>query len=644
MKKYSYVSLLTNDSYVYGIILISTNLKQVESKYPLHVLITKEVSTATREILNQLDNVTYEEVEVISLPEFIMESNRNIDPRLATTWENCWTKFRIFDQTQFDKIIFLDADIMILKNIDHLFECLHMTAALDGEYHNLWPNWPHFNAGCLVVEPSHDQFEDILKYGNSLTKDQIVDQVIADQELLNMYFNNWPNQSELHLNKYYNVFPPYVQEEELPDLQENVYFIHFVGRKPWQIWIKDPRETYSEYYYNLGYNQIVERIPSLDWQKIRKNLILSVYTICKNEKHNINKWFKSFGEADYICILDTGSTDGTWELLQEKKKEYPNLIISQQIISPWRFDTARNKSMELIPKETDIFFMVDLDEIIKEPGWCQLVKDQWEPNFSRGVYTYNRDVDKNDNILRAISEYRLHNKDWTHYINVVHENLCHKNGEKRFFANIATPIPITVWHYPDLSRNKHYVSLCEEQVRQYPNDDLARLQLAIEYEIAKKDEEAEEQYLYLMSNQNSLQTFELARCYTGLALILLKKEQFENVFFLCREARLICPVFVDAYVIEALVTFNQQNYEHSLQLILSALEICNDSFWCNIYDINTSFIYFLIGANYNNLGKKIEALGYLTLAHMLNPADQEISDNITKICEEKIQHQKEIKI
>jgi hypothetical protein len=29
----------------------------------------------------------------------------------------------------------------------------------------------------------------------------------------------------------------------------------------------------------------------------------------------IERWLNSFQLADYICVLDTGSTDGTWEYL-----------------------------------------------------------------------------------------------------------------------------------------------------------------------------------------------------------------------------------------------------------------------------------------------------------------------------------------
>jgi len=99
---------------------------------------------------------------------------------------------------------------MLMKNLDHLFTKKHMTAALDGEYFNLWPGWDHFNSGCLVVEPSQEEFNNILKYAQSLKKEDLPDYVFADQELLNFYYKDWPQKKELHLNKYYNIFPPYV--------------------------------------------------------------------------------------------------------------------------------------------------------------------------------------------------------------------------------------------------------------------------------------------------------------------------------------------------------------------------------------------------------------------------------------------------
>ena len=43
------------------------------------------------------------------------------------------------------------------------------------------------------------------------------------------------------------------------------------------------------------------------------NKKICVYAIAKNEIKFIDRWFESVKEADYICVLDTGSTDGSFE-------------------------------------------------------------------------------------------------------------------------------------------------------------------------------------------------------------------------------------------------------------------------------------------------------------------------------------------
>ena len=44
---------------------------------------------------------------------------------------------------------------------------------------------------------------------------------------------------------------------------------------------------------------------------------ICVYAICKNESKFINRWLECVKEADYICVLDTGSTDNSVDLLKE---------------------------------------------------------------------------------------------------------------------------------------------------------------------------------------------------------------------------------------------------------------------------------------------------------------------------------------
>ncbi len=76
---------------------------------------------------------------------------------------------------------------------------------------------------------------------------------------------------------------------------------------------------------------------------------ICVYAISKNEEKFAKRWAKSMSEADEIYVLDTGSTDNTVQKLREE-----NVKVTVKPISPWRFDTARNESLKLVPLDTDI--------------------------------------------------------------------------------------------------------------------------------------------------------------------------------------------------------------------------------------------------------------------------------------------------
>ena len=72
---------------------------------------------------------------------------------------------------------------------------------------------------------------------------------------------------------------------------------------------------------------------------------ICVYTITKNEEQFAKKWAENMSEADYVVVLDTGSTDKTVELLKGG-----GVTVEVKPITPWRFDVARNESMKLIQK------------------------------------------------------------------------------------------------------------------------------------------------------------------------------------------------------------------------------------------------------------------------------------------------------
>ena len=101
------------------------------------------------------------------------------------------------------------------------------------------------------------------------------------------------------------------------------------------------------------------------------NYRVYVYAICKNERAFAARWMQSMREADGVYVLDTGSTDGTPEALTELGAQ-----VTCEEITPWRFDTARNRSLELVPADADICVCTDLDEYFT-PGWREQVESAW---------------------------------------------------------------------------------------------------------------------------------------------------------------------------------------------------------------------------------------------------------------------------
>ena len=465
MKNYAYVTLLSNDGYLDGILLLHHSLKKVGTQYPFYCMINDNVNIYTQKVLEGF-GINVIKVDNISMPDHIQQHNESIDAPLAYTWRNCLTKYHIFNMTQFDKIIFLDADLYFQQNVDHVFEYSHMTGAVDGEAFNLWLDNPHLNTGFFVVEPSEQLFNDLMDFVNAVDP-SFHNWVIADQEILNYYYSEWPNWQEKHLDAMYNVFGPYLVKEwcnewQLEKIMKNAVFYHFVGTKPWN----------TTFYVNEGFNFLYEELAIIREQK--KQILnlpkLAIYTICKNEKEEVDEWIRSMWEADYICVLDTGSTDGTYEYLQEWQKMYPNkIIIEQKTISPWRFDVARNESMKLIPEDTIICMSTDLDERLI-PGWADDIKYNWNDKIGRMIYKYAWSHNLDGTVGRIFWYDKIHSDGKWFWKYPVHEALMPLTDEQ-FEVIALDENKIYLHHYPKSKEGRtSYIDLLKIRVAEDPTD------------------------------------------------------------------------------------------------------------------------------------------------------------------------------
>ena len=197
-----------------------------------------------------------------------------------------------------------------------------------------------------------------------------------------------------------------------------------------------------------------------------------VYAISKNESKFVERWCKSMSEADEIYVLDTGSTDDTVELLRNNGV---NVLVEE--IIPWRFDIARNKSLDMVPDDTDICVCTDLDEVFV-PGWRNELEKVWKVGTNRLRYIYNWSLDEDD--IPKISFYgeKIHSRHgykWTH---PVHEVLSFDLENENFL----TTDNIIINHYPDSNKSRgSYLGLLELSVKESPNDDRNMHYLGREY-------------------------------------------------------------------------------------------------------------------------------------------------------------------
>jgi len=142
-----------------------------------------------------------------------------------------------------------------------------------------------------------------------------------------------------------------------------------------------------------------------------KKLKIAIYTICKNERQHVDRWADSNEDADMRLVCDTGSTDGTGDALRAR-----GVTVVPITVSPWRFDSARNTSLNLLPLDVDICIYQDLDEIL-EPGWRAELEAKWEASATIANHRYRN----NDNPWQWHS--KIHARKNCHWIGAVHETL-----------------------------------------------------------------------------------------------------------------------------------------------------------------------------------------------------------------------------
>jgi len=114
--KYAIMTLIFGgDAYLPGVLLLGSSIRRVRSpdikNVELCCMVTKDVSSTARALISKI----YDKVIDVDYIEIDPSLIRHSNPKMKAVYAKTFTKLRIFELTQYDKILFLDADMLVLK-------------------------------------------------------------------------------------------------------------------------------------------------------------------------------------------------------------------------------------------------------------------------------------------------------------------------------------------------------------------------------------------------------------------------------------------------------------------------------------------------------------------------------------------------
>lgn len=346
-----------------------------------------------------------------------------------------------------------------------------------------------------------------------------------------------------------------------------------------------------------------------------------VYAIVKNEEKFVQRWVDSMSEADEIIVADTGSTDNTISLLTSL-----GVHVYSINVNPWRFDIARNKSLEFVPEDTDICVCTDLDEIF-DSGWRIKLEEAWNESTTRLKYLYTFGFHPDGRPIVTFLYEKIHKRKDFRWIYPVHEILEYSGTSPDLYT---TQLEMHLKHYPDTNKSRgNYLALLELSAKEYPLYDRNIHYLGREYMFHQKYDQAIEALLYHLSLPTANWSDERCASMRYIAKCYLNKNDLESSIIWLKKAIEEAPTIRESYIEYARILYYKKDWETLLNVVTSALTKTKRT--GSYLDEEASWGYTLpdygaIACYY--LGKYPEALNYAKIAISCSPEDSRLQNNL----------------
>ncbi len=228
---YSYVTLVSNEDYALAAKALARSLVMTDAQWPLTVIAPRGVSG-----LDELSSLgcRIQPVDPLALSDDFRDRHSRRSQHAAAPFTkgnkpvfhdplDNFAKLRLWELEEYDRVVFLDADLIAIQNIDRLFGYPEFVAA-PNVYESL-EDFHRMNSGVFVAKPDRRTFEEML-----VRLDQPdVFWRRTDQTFLQTYFPEWHGLPYIYNTLQYVWF-------NLPGLWDwnSIRVVHYQYEKPWE--------------------------------------------------------------------------------------------------------------------------------------------------------------------------------------------------------------------------------------------------------------------------------------------------------------------------------------------------------------------------------------------------------------------------
>jgi alpha-N-acetylglucosamine transferase len=258
----AWVTLLTQPNYLAGVRTLRASLERSGTRHPLVVLVTDGIDADTRQLLED-DGCQVRGVDSLR------PGSDGPDHYANARFAEVWTKLAAWQLTEFDRVVFLDADMLVTQNMDELFSleivgdaiaACHACRCNPNRIASYPASWSpencfysycrgadhtsepgvvddYLNAGFLVLTPDKAVFKDMAEKLAEL--DDLASYPFAEQDFLNEYYRErW-----YPLPYVYNALKTLEFQHPAMFDAAAVKNIHYIIDKPWEK-APDPDDRY----------------------------------------------------------------------------------------------------------------------------------------------------------------------------------------------------------------------------------------------------------------------------------------------------------------------------------------------------------------------------------------------------------------